>query len=549
MLLLLAVLLIGAVAEGYGQDQVRRYATRQHDFSASLLELGGSVANAGNVINGNPRTASTLQFRIGALGLTYAEQVVDFNPNPNATNANGSPTFPAGTPITLKLSLPSQLLGVLTGIQIQPITNLRSEGFLTQTWYRDNVGSQVTGGDLLALLSGAGESEITIVPNVPYQGVRVRLTSALGLSASADFFHAYVMESSNEPLTCETRNQAIDVLSGTRSATLNLLTTLGGVVNPYHAISGNLDEYAQMNVGVGALNTIYLNTIFQAPSQSDQKLRVILESPGSVLDLGLLSSFTIQPYLRHQPAGPPLAATNPLLSLRLLPGTNKYELVYNIQDVFDRVELRFDNTVTALSSLRVYEVSRSPRAMAIDEVLIDCGSVDLSEGIANYQPDHYDYLYYTVATGGSPLPSSSVSVGGTYYIEAVDPVTGCVSPRVRVDATVISLPEITLLAIPTICEGDIAAQLNFSNVLNGANEYRIEWAGNPLGFENVPNATLPGDGQLSIAIPPSARMGQYDGTLTVRNTVTGCESAGYPIVITVLPQPGRPHLTITDVQN
>lgn len=551
---LLMLLLWGTVEVGYGQDQVRKYATRQVNRSIALLGLGGSIDNPTHVVDQNPQTASTLQFLVGALGLTYAEQVVDFNPNPEATTAY-LPTLPAGTPITLKLSLPRELLGVLTGVIIQPITDLNYEGGLFGAgWNYTNVGSPVPNTNLLALLSGAGESEITITPNVAYQGVRVRLTSALGLSGSMGFFHAYVMEDSPQPLDCEERNTPIDVLSGTRSTGLSLLTSLGGVTNPYNAINGNVTDYATMNVGVGALNTIYLNTIFETASLPGQRVRVILEDPGGLLNLTLLSSFTIQPYLRDQPVGPPLAASSPLLNLRLLPGTNKFELAYNIDQVFDRVELRFDNTVTALTSLRVYEVSRLPRIMLIEDPsmlsdsLTNCGQVDLSKAIANYQPDHYDYRYYTVANGGTALPSSLVSTSGTYYIEAVDPVTGCASERVEVSATVFALPEITLSAIPAICEGEVTAVIAYSNIQNGANEYRIEWDDNAVDFTDVPYTVLPSS-PISISIPASATIGEYTGVLKVRNTETGCESDGYPITVTVLPLPGKPHLTISDVIN
>src|SRR5690606_6780684 len=304
----------------------------------------------------------------------------------------------------------------------------------------------------------------------------------------------------------------------------------------------------------GALNTIYLNTIFETASVPGQRLRVILEDPGGLLDLGLLSSFTIQPYLRDQPAGPPLAASSPLLNLRLLPGTNKFELAYDIDEVFDRVELRFENTVTALTSLRVYEVSRLPRIMLIEDLdmlsdsLTNCGQVDLSKAIANYQPDHYDYRYYTVADGGTALPSSLVSTSGTYYIEAVDPVTGCASERVPVTATVIALPEITLSAIPAICEGEVTAVVAYSNIQNGANEYSIEWDNNALDFTDVPYTVL-ASSPITISIPASATIGEYMGIFKVRNTETGCESHGYPITVPVLPLPGKPHLTISDVIN
>ncbi|SFC13174.1 hypothetical protein SAMN05421747_1051, partial [Parapedobacter composti] len=113
---------------------------------------------------------------------------------------------------------------------------------------------------------------------------------------------------------------------------------------------------------------------------------------------------------------------------------------------FDRVELRFDNTVTALTSLRVYEVSRLPRVALIEDsalltdTLTACGSVDLLGAIANYQPDYYEYRFYTSPSGGTALGTSVVTTGGTYYIEAVDKVTGCISPRVQVEAIVTPPP-------------------------------------------------------------------------------------------------------------
>src|SRR5690606_6999654 len=121
---LLMLLLWGTVEVGYGQDQVRKYATRQRDLSVALLGLGGSVQNPTRVVDQNPRTTSTLQFLLGALGLTYAEQVVDFNSNPDATAATNSPVAPALSPITLKLSLPRALFGVLTRLVIPSITNI-----------------------------------------------------------------------------------------------------------------------------------------------------------------------------------------------------------------------------------------------------------------------------------------------------------------------------------------------------------------------------------------------------------------------------------------
>ena len=75
-----------------------------------------------------------------------------------------------------------------------------------------------------------------------------------------------------------------------------------------------------MNVGVGALNTIYLNTIFPTPSDPGQVVRVVVEEPGALLNLSVLSSFSIQPFNRDAAVGPPIAADGALISARLLSG-------------------------------------------------------------------------------------------------------------------------------------------------------------------------------------------------------------------------------------
>src|SRR5690606_24751862 len=180
--------------------------------------------------------------------------------------------------------------------------------------------------------------------------------------------------------------------------------------------------------------------------------------------------------------------------------------------------------------------------------LTGCGEVDLSDAIANYQPELYTYNYYTVSSGGTALETSIVTASGDYYIEAVDPVTGCASERVPVTANVIALPEITLSAIPPICEGEITAVIEYSNIQNGANEYSIEWDNIAVDFTDVPYTVL-SSSPITISIPASATIGEYMGIFKVRNTETGCESHGYPITVTVLPLPGKPHLTISDVIN
>ncbi|WP_211657679.1 hypothetical protein, partial [Parapedobacter composti] len=348
---------------GYGQDKKRTYANFQGSYEAGINLFGlltGSVANGSNAIDGNVRTQSTLSVPVGVLGLLSATQYLEFTTDGNHGNVR---TISGDVPVTVKIQLPSEVLGLLSGVEIGSFRNLSpvSATLVNRAGYNTNNRTVAYSGNaLLNLLQGTGTFEVTFTPGEDYQGVFVRLSGdGLSVLLTSGVFHAYIYED-HSYANCEEKHTPVDVLHGTRSGSIGALTSLGGVTNPYNAID-NFTDYATMNVGVGALNTIYLNTVFPTPSEPGQVVRVVLEQPGSLLDLSVLSSFSIQPYNRGTAVGSPIVANGGLLNARLLPGTQKYELAFKVDNPFDRVELRFDNTVTALTSLRVYEVSRLPR--------------------------------------------------------------------------------------------------------------------------------------------------------------------------------------------
>lgn len=554
----LALLLVGVLTEGVGQDKKRTYANFQGTYEAGVNLLGlltGTVSNAGHAVDGNVTTHSTLSVPVGVLGLLSATQYLEFTTDGNHRNVR---TIPAGTPVTVKSSFPAEILGLLSSVEIGYFSDLEPVGFTLSNRAGYNTGNRTVeyaGAALLNLLNGTGQFEITFAPDDDYQGVFVKLSgNGLSVLLSNQLFHAYIYEDYSYT-SCAEKHQPLDVLHGTRSESIGALTSLGGVTNPYNILNSDHTDYATMNVGVGALNTIYLNTVFPTPSDPRQAVRVVLEDPESLLDLSVLSSFSFQPYNRDVAVGSPITANGSLISARLLPGTKKYELAFKIDDPFDRVELRFDNTVTVLTSLRIYEVSRLPRVMVIEDptvltsMLTGCGSVSLQAAITNYQPDYYDYHYYTTASGGTALPSSMVDASGTYYIEAVDKETGCVSPRAQVDATVYQLPSVTISSTPTACEGDAIANLVLINPVANPTGYSIEWVNAPEDFENVDwgESELTFVSPIAISIPATTVMGDYDGILKVRND--NCESEEIPFTLKVLPLPGKPHLTITDAYN
>ncbi|MET0634679.1 MAG: gliding motility-associated C-terminal domain-containing protein [Chitinophagaceae bacterium] len=65
------------------------------------------------------------------------------------------------------------------------------------------------------------------------------------------------------------------------------------------------------------------------------------------------------------------------------------------------------------------------------------------------------YSYYTDATGTTPLANpSSVGVSGTYYVQATNPLTGCISAILPVNVLVSTNPVITVTGAALVCRGE-----------------------------------------------------------------------------------------------
>lgn len=519
--------------------QVRKYATRQQDFSTLLA----SVSSPTNAVDGNVKTNSTLNI-LGLLGLVYAEQVVDFNPDPNS-NSSYSTMIDGATPINVKLSLPSSLLGVLGGIEIQPIKNMRrtgSGGLLDPyIWKYDPVGNTVSGSDLnlLGVLNGSGQVEITITPGVDYQGVRIRLTSAVGLGTNAGFYGAYINQNSTS--SSNTCASGVDVLSGVRAGSVvgGIANATGGIVDPYNAIDSDLPSptFAQINVGVQLLSKAYLSTIFNTPAQAGDVVRIVLQDPGSVLlNLTLLNGFVIQPYLNNVPAGPAFTQTSNLLTLQLLNGPgNIYALTFPVSTQFDRVEISMGGVLNALGSLRIYDVKRIilPTTQ-IDGVLASSKAVCQNNTATLSIKDPQDcttYNWYNTSTGGTILssstsytpPASNLIIGDNiFYVEAIRNNCAETSGRIPLTIKVNPLPSAgTITGNSGVC---VSQTTILSNSTTGGT-----WSTN-----DATKATISASGIVTGVAPGSAII-----TYAITDPVTGCtNSTTKNITINPLPNAG-----------
>ena len=127
---------------------------------------------------------------------------------------------------------------------------------------------------------------------------------------------------------------------------------------------------------------------------------------------------------------------------------------------------------------------------------------------------------------------------GTYDVVVYNPFGGATSSSANGVLTVNALPTITLGSNPSVCGGTTTANLTYSGTTGDPDKYSINFdaTAEGQGFADVSLATLSGS-PIAITVPAGAAAGTYNGTLTVKDDGTGCESSGYSISVTVSAAP------------
>lgn len=412
-------------ADSWGQQMVRKYATRQ------AYETGGigltSTSSRPLAVDMDPQTSANMTIGVGVLPIVSL--YLDFNPNPAATGTYAD-MIPAGTPITIKFTAPAGLLSVGAAIQIQAISNLSKNGSDVESNHT-NIGTAISGASLIGLLNGQGQKEITITPSAAFQGIRITFDGGLLSAATGtEVFGAYIMEPAVGDINCDDR---LDVMSGVTSNDLaNLASGVGSVQDPLNVMDGDNTTYAQMNMGVQALNATYINTVFNSVSKLGDKIDIVLQnSTGGLIDVGLLNAFQIKLY-----NGPILTKTitnDPsLLSLTILGGAGDiYTLSATIDDaVFDRAEVIYGGVLSGLNSMRIYEVTRKAAAPTLtaaeEDIYVYAGqsaALSATPGATGDVVGWFDGI--GGATVANPYPTTAVDGGTTIDVFAAAIRTGC----------------------------------------------------------------------------------------------------------------------------
>lgn len=552
----LSLVSIKSVVFAQCTPQVRVYANSQQSNVTALL--GAGITDNNKAVDGDLTSFSILK---GGLAGT----AIEFLKFPNTITGGAT-----GVPVTVKLSLPSGVLSVGGGVQVQAFTNLNFDGGLFGVgWRADPVGTSTTIAPLLGLLDGSGDIEVTLNPKnangtfASYDGVWVKL-SGISVAQSINVYDAYVMQPTALNTAC---NAPIDVMSGVRATTAlgSLANSTGAVTNPRNAIDGSLTSYADMEIGIQALSEIYHTTIFNSPTLPGDTVKMLLQDPGAgLVNLDLLSNYSIQLYNGTTPVGVPITNINKQLYLKLFPqGTDKSVLEISPpagSDPYDRVELQIGGIATAGLSqgLRIYDVTRVIATPVIDPTLPTSRSmcfgdtaptftVASSQSCTNYT--WYDENGNAVQSGTSAAYTPSSPIVGTHTYHVVANRIGCTETTTSTPVTLVvnPLPTITPASNPGVCTGVTTETLTYTTT-NSPDTYSLIWDGtaHTAGFVDVPAGTpLPTTGSLDIAVPAGAAPGTYNGNMFVSVTATGCNT-GKAVSVIVSGRPTSPVINISN---
>jgi gliding motility-associated-like protein len=139
--------------------------------------------------------------------------------------------------------------------------------------------------------------------------------------------------------------------------------------------------------------------------------------------------------------------------------------------------------------------------------------------------------------GPNPYPVSACSYGNLTDLKNLHP-----SVYSFYTGTCLVAPVITLGVNPAVCSGITSAELLYSAKSTDADRYSIDFNSDAEseGFADVSGSAIIPPDKITIVVPGSADPGTYYGILKVNSSTTECQSAGYPVSVSILATPGTP---------
>jgi gliding motility-associated-like protein/uncharacterized repeat protein (TIGR01451 family) len=376
----------------------RVYATSQSWGSI----ITGGVSNGNAAVDGNPYTHSTVTTGLGLLGVGTTWQ-----------NIQWDHTISAGTPVTVKLG--SEYSG-LTLVGAYSIVGTKRNALGTPI----DIGViQPLSASLVDLLPGQNVFEYTFIPSnitgpKDYDGIRISVGALVSVAQNIKIYEAHYKTLANNAV-CN-QSDVEDVYYGAVDLGIGALTATVGVDNAYNAVDNSTDTYATMFSGVGVLAAAEMTVVFKTPSLPSDKIEIIISRPSTLLELSLLSGFSIQAYLGNTPAGAPIDNASNLLHLTLLNGGQQARLIIDSQNQsFDRIKIRVGGVATVLDFLFVHDIKRIANTVVIGADETNTIQACQNDEIQLTVPAELcaSYIWYDAPQGGT-----IISTGNSYVVPA-----------------------------------------------------------------------------------------------------------------------------------
>ncbi|MCX2481276.1 putative Ig domain-containing protein [Pedobacter sp. MC2016-15] len=268
-----------------------------------------------------------------------------------------------------------------------------------------------------------------------------------------------------------------------------LLCVACTIQNPGNSTDADLTNYTEIRLTAGVAATAYQRLIFQRAGTATDSIRLDLETPVGLADLGVLGGVTIN-VMNGNTVVRSYPLNNSLVSLGLLLG-NRFSATVQATAAFDRVEVSYSTLVSALTSLRIYGaqvILPNPTLVSGSQTICSGTNASLSATAA----PGTTLTWYSDATGGNVLATGgtyttpTLTATTTYYIE-VSRVDGngvrCANPtRVPVIVTVTPAVATPVLAtVAPVCTGATGV-LSVDNPQTGItyNWYTTATGGTPV---------------------------------------------------------------------
>jgi len=271
-----------------------------------------------------------------------------------------------------------------------------------------------------------------------------------------------------------------------QSSITGLLCVACSIANPGNSVDANLENFTRIAIPVGVGASGFQRLIFQRSGVATDSVRVDLATPGGLLDLSLLGGITIN-VMNGNTVVRSYALNNNLVTLGLLSG-NRFMATVAAGAVYDRVEVRLNPVVSALTSVDIYgaEVIYPNPTFTAGNQTICSGSTATLTAVPQ---GGTTIAWFATARDTNVLSSQNtfttppLTATTTYYVQVSNATTGCINP-VRVPVVVTVTPAVAtpvLAAVAAICSGSTAV-ISVDSPQTGVtyNWYSLETGGTPV---------------------------------------------------------------------